>query len=125
MLFRSAERLYSEGAQFAEGWNFGPNDEDARPVRWIVERLAEMREDVKWQCDEAEQPHEANYLKLDSSKAKNRLGWLPRWRLQMALAMTLEWHQAWRAGVDMRSVTLAQIAAYQAMNGQQAMGGQT
>ncbi len=113
-----AERLHSEGGQFAEGWNFGPNDEDARPVRWIVERLAEMRGDVKWQCDEAVQPHEANYLKLDSSKAKSRLGWQPRWRLQAALGMTLEWHQAWRAGSDMRSVTLAQIAAYQAMGGQ-------
>jgi CDP-glucose 4,6-dehydratase len=113
-----AERLCSEGRQFAEGWNFGPDDEDARPVRWIVERLAEMRKDVKWQCDEAVQPHEANYLKLDSSKAKNRLGWQPRWRLQAALGKTLEWHREWRAGSDMRSVTLAQISAYQAMAGQ-------
>lgn len=108
-----AEHLHSVGDKFAEGWNFGPNDEDARPVRWIVEWLAEMRKDVKWQCDETIQPHEANYLKLDSSKARNRLGWQPRWRLQTALGMTLEWHQAWRAGSDMRAVTLAQIVEYQ------------
>lgn len=109
-----AERLYTEGLQFAEAWNFGPGDEDARPVRWIVERVAEMRQDVKWQCDETPQPHEAHYLKLDSSKAKSRLDWQARWRLQTALQKTLEWHQAWRHGEDMRALTLLQIAQYQA-----------
>lgn len=109
-----AERLYTEGLPFAEAWNFGPGDEDARPVRWIVERLAEMRQDVKWQCDETLQPHEAHYLKLDSSKAKSRLDWQARWRLQAALQKTLEWHQAWRHGEDMHALTLSQIAQYQA-----------
>lgn len=108
-----AERLYTDGMSFAEGWNFGPSDEDAQPVRWIVERLAEIRKDVKWQCDERPQPHEANYLKLDNSKAHNQLGWHPRWRLWDALKKTMEWHEAWRKEEDMRSVTLAQIAAYQ------------
>ena len=108
-----AEQLYSDGASFAEAWNFGPADEDARPVKWIVERMAEMRKDVKWQCDETPQPHEANYLKLDSSKAHRLLNWQPRWRLQTALQKTLEWHGAWRKDEDMRAVTLAQIAAYQ------------
>ena len=107
-----AERLYADGQTFAEGWNFGPSDEDARPVRWIVERMAEMREDVRWQCDETPQPHEANYLKLDSSKAHGRLGWQPRWRLKTALQKTLDWHKAWRNGEDMRQVTLAQVAGY-------------
>ncbi len=107
-----AEQLYSGGASFAEAWNFGPADEDARPVRWIVERMAEMRKDITWQCDEAPQPHEANYLKLDSSKACKQLNWHPRWSLQTALQKTLAWHEAWRKSEDMRSVTLAQIAAY-------------
>ena len=108
-----AERLYTEGMSFAEGWNFGPTDEDARPVRWVVERMAEMREDVSWECDETSQPHEANYLKLDSSKAHLRLGWQPRWRLQTALQKTLTWHEAWRTKQDMRAVTLAQMTEYQ------------
>lgn len=108
-----AEQLYTGAAGFAEAWNFGPADEDARPVRWIVERMAEMRKNVKWQCDEAPQPHEAHYLKLDSSKAHNRLNWQPRWRLQTALQKTLAWHEAWRKAEDMRAVTLAQIAGYQ------------
>jgi len=108
-----AEKLYTNGMQFAEGWNFGPADEDAKPVRWIVERLAEMRNDVKWQCDEHPQPHEANYLKLDSSKAHSQLSWQPKWKLQTALQNTLEWHEAWRNAEKMRSVSLRQIAEYQ------------
>ena len=110
-----AERLYTDGEVFAEAWNFGPADEDARSVQWIVERLAEMRKDVNWQCNEAPQPHEAHYLKLDSSKAHNQLGWQPCWRLQAALHKTLEWHEAWRKAEDMRSVTMAQIAGYQSL----------
>lgn len=111
---RLAESLFMAGETFAEGWNFGPNDEDARPVRWIVERLAQMHPGVNWECDETPQPHEAHYLKLDSSKAKSRLGWQARWRLPTALQKTLEWHQAWRNGEDMQAVTLSQIAQYQA-----------
>ena len=109
-----AEHLHAEGMSFAEAWNFGPRDEDARPVSWLVEHLAEIRSDVKWLCDETPQPHEANFLKLDSSKAKQRLDWQARWRLPTALQMTVDWHQSWREGNEMRAITLAQIAQYQA-----------
>ena len=108
-----AEQLYSNGASFAEGWNFGPSDDDSRTVSWIVERMAEMRKDINWQCDEAPHLHEANLLILDSSKARRKLNWQPLWRLQMALQKTLEWHEAWRNAEDMRAVSLAQINDYQ------------
>lgn len=108
-----AERLYLEGEKVAESWNFGPADEDAYPVSWIVERLAKQRNDVKWECDNVPQPHEAHYLKLDSSKARTQLGWRPRWQLDTALTKTLEWHAGWRRGKDMRALALAQIADYQ------------
>jgi CDP-glucose 4,6-dehydratase len=114
-----AERLCVEGKNFAEAWNFGPLDDDARSVHWIIKRMAEMRNDVKWQPDKALQPHEANYLKLDSSKARNRLQWQPRWRLQTALQKTLAWHEAWRKAEDMRSVSLDQIAEYDDTGDQQ------
>jgi len=68
-----------------------------------------------WECDPRPQPHEAHYLKLDSSKARVRLGWEPRWRLETALKKTIEWHSDWRLGKDMRSVSLAQIAEYAAL----------
>ena len=108
-----AQKLY-EKHDHAEGWNFGPHDDDARPVQWIVEKLVEMRPGASWQCDQSLQPHEAHYLKLDSSKARSRLGWQPRWDLYTALRRTLEWHESWRRGGDMQSITLAQLADYQA-----------
>ena len=107
-----AEALVTSGAQAAEAWNFGPVDDDARPVGWILDHLAASVPELRWQCDSASQPHEANYLKLDSSKARAHLGWAPRWRLDKALDMTVAWHRAWRQGGNMRALSLAQIAEY-------------
>ncbi len=109
-----AERLYTHGPGFAEAWNFGPEDADARTVQWIVEFLCRQTPGATWQCDTAPLPHEAHSLKLDSSKAKARLGWRPRWPLQTALGHTREWHQAWRASADMAGLSLQQIQEYEA-----------
>ena len=109
-----AQVLYEQGDSFAEAWNFGPEDGDARPVTWIVETLCNEVHDASWQCDESPQPHEAHILKLDSSKAKNKLGWRPRWSLQTALSKTLYWHKAWREGKDMSAVSRVQIHQYEA-----------
>jgi len=107
-----AEKLYEQGEAFAQAWNFGPNDEDAKPVSWIVERLCEQIPGSKWQTEKTKQPHEAGLLKLDSSKAKTKLGWTPRWNLEAALSKTVEWHQAWRNQEDMAAITSSQIQAY-------------
>lgn len=108
-----AEKLCSEDRAYAEAWNFGPNDNDTRPVRWIVEHLCQQVPDASWQCDMAQHLHEANTLKLDSSKAKSRLGWQPRWNLETALSRTLSWHQAWKKGAEMASFSLEQARAYE------------
>jgi CDP-glucose 4,6-dehydratase len=108
-----AERLYTEGISFAEAWNFGPFEEDARPVSWIIERIGATIPGFSWAFDKGSQPHEANFLKLDSSKARSRLGWRPQWRLEKALDEIIAWHEAWQRGEDMLEVTLAQIAAYE------------
>jgi CDP-glucose 4,6-dehydratase len=108
-----AQKLYEGGAAYAEGWNFGPNDEDAKPVQWIVERLTQQWGDgASWKLDQAEHPHEAHYLKLDCSKAKMRLDWQPRWSLAQALENIIVWHKANLRGDDMREFSLGQIAAY-------------
>ena len=112
-----AERLYTDGQACAEGWNFGPQDDDARPVQWIVEHLvSNWGNGATWQLDGGAHPHEANYLKLDISKAKARLGWQPRWGLGTALQATTDWHQKWLTGTDMKAVTLEQINQYQLSN---------
>lgn len=110
-----AEKLYTEGSAFAEAWNFGPGDSDARTVGWIVEYLCSQIPNASWECDDAPQPHEANLLKLDISKAKARLGWHPGWNLQAALDRTLEWHQALKNGVDMAGFSRGQIHEYEAI----------
>jgi len=111
---RLAEGLLTDGCSYAEAWNFGPADEDALSVRWIVERLVAASPGATWECEQEPQPHEALYLKLDSSKSRARLGWKPRWRLETALDKTIEWYSDWRQGKDMREVSLAQIAEYMA-----------
>lgn len=108
-----AQKLYEEGAAYADGWNFGPNDEDAKPVQWIVEKLTQSwGEGASWMLDAGEHPHEAHYLKLDCSKAKSRLDWHPKWHLEHTLGAIIEWHRAHRDGKDMRALSLKQIQQY-------------
>jgi CDP-glucose 4,6-dehydratase len=112
-----AEKLFAEGADYASAWNFGPADDDAKPVQWIVEQLAEQwkkqgQNPVRWKIDSAPQPHEAHYLKLDCSKSRALLGWQPRWKLETALERIVQWQRAWIDGQDMRDFTLRQIAAF-------------
>lgn len=108
-----AERLYRDGAVYGEGWNFGANDEDAKPVQWIVEKLTQAWGDgACWILDGGRHPHEAHYLKLDCSKAKSRLGWQPRWDLDRTLSAIVDWHRAYLRREDMRGLTMHQIAEY-------------
>lgn len=107
-----AEKLFTIGEDFAEAWNFGPAEEDTQPVQWLVESLCQRFPGARWQCDPTPHPHEAATLKLDSAKARARLGWRPRWRLQRALQATLDWHLAWKEGRDMTEFTLCQINDY-------------
>ena len=110
-----AERLFDTGQTFAEGWNFGPNEEDARSVQWVVEQLAATwGEDASWQLDDAQHPHEANYLKLDISKAKSLLCWKPQWNIMQALEKIVVWHRTWNEGGDVKRACLNQIEEYQA-----------
>ena len=111
-----AEHLYEHGPVFAEGWNFGPDDEDATPVSSIVDQMAAMwGKGAAWQIDASEHPHEATYLKLDTSKARRRLNWHPMLNLKKALQLTVDWSQARASGADMQHITLAQIRLYQSM----------
>lgn len=109
-----AEKLYTEGKSYAEAWNFGPRDEDVQPVEWILNHMTEhWGEGASWQLDTNPQPHEAQLLKLDISKAAARLKWRPRWSLAHTLDSIVDWQQAWLQGEDMHQKTLEQIYHYQ------------
>jgi CDP-glucose 4,6-dehydratase len=108
-----AEKLFTQGQPYAEGWNFGPDDKDAWPVSWIVENLCDAwGSSASWAMQPGVHPHEAGYLKLDISKARQLLNWSPRWPLDRALIQITDWHQAWLSGQDMRSKCLQQIKSY-------------
>ena len=109
-----AESLYLHGQLDAEAWNFGPNDEDARPVKWIVEHLCDRWDSgSSWSIQPGHHFHEASFLKLDISKAGRRLQWRPRWSLEVALKNIIEWQKAFLKGQEMREVCQAQIDQYQ------------
>jgi CDP-glucose 4,6-dehydratase len=108
-----AERLWDDRT-WGGGWNFGPDEADERPVRAVVERIAELwGEGLAWVQDERKQPHETDVLRLDSSRARERLGWVPRWDLEQALESVVAWYRAYQAGEDMRVVVLDQIRAFE------------
>lgn len=108
-----AERLYTDGPAFAGGFNFGPADADAKPVRWMVEKLAELwGGGANWSQDTGKHPHEAGFLKLDSSKAHALLGWEPRLRVDTALKWVVEWYKHRAQGGDVRAKSIEQIRAY-------------
>lgn len=110
-----AQSLYEQGPACAEAWNFGPGDDDARPVEWIVRSLCEQWGHTPgYTIDKGPHPHEANYLKLDCSKARTSLGWWPHWGLDDALTAIIEWTAAYRNNKDIRQISLEQISRFEA-----------
>ena len=111
-----AERLAGpDGQRYADGWNFGPADDDCKPVSYIVDRLASGWPKVaSWYRSKGQHPHETHSLKVDASKARTRLGWRPRLDLDTALDWTLEWYAAADEGVDAGALCREQIARYAA-----------
>jgi CDP-glucose 4,6-dehydratase len=112
-----AERLATDGSSYASGWNFGPADDDARPVGWIADELSRLwGGNARWAHDSASHPKEAHALKLDVSKAKAGLGWYPALPLDQALRWIVDWYQAFHEGTDLRQITETQIAAYEELS---------
>jgi CDP-glucose 4,6-dehydratase len=111
---RLAGRADREG--FAEGWNFGPADEDAWTVYTVVERLAELwGGNVGWRTSTSPQPPEASFLKVDASKARALLGWRPRLGIEQALEWTVKWYRRHAEGASARKLCQEQIARYECM----------
>jgi len=108
-----AQKLYEDGPKYAESWNFGPNDDDAKPVEWIVKKMcAGWGEGASYEIDKGEHPHEAHYLKLDCSKVKAEIGWYPKWNLDKAIDSIIEWTRAYKENKDLRAKCQEQIQEY-------------
>ncbi|QYN03168.1 CDP-glucose 4,6-dehydratase [Pseudomonas protegens] len=104
--------LYEQGPAFNGAWNFGPGEADMCSVGEVVELLAHRWPESPGLRVEPSDLHEAGLLRLDSSRARQHLAWQPRWSLRQCLEHTLDWHLAWRAGEDMRAISLDQLNIY-------------
>ena len=109
-----AEKLWLSGSEFSEGWNFGPQEDDEKPVKWIIEKLTEQwSKDIRWDVDNGINPHEENYLRLNCDKANSRLGWMPKLNLEQGLDWTIQWYKQYEQNKDMREITERQIEEFQ------------
>jgi CDP-glucose 4,6-dehydratase len=121
-----AERLCERGQEFAEGWNFGPTEDDAKPVRWIVDRMAQSwGPEARCEIDGATHPHEAYALRLDTSKARTRLGWRPRLGIGAALEQVANWYKRQTTGEDAEQLCREQIEPYCNIEGRLTSEGDT
>jgi len=109
-----AQKMYRDQNKYAEGWNFGPNEQDVKSVDWILNKMIAKWPNSSWELDSSSNPHEANFLQLDISKAESKLGWKPIWELSHTLEKIIDWHQAWINKEDMQTVCLSEIKAYMA-----------
>ena len=108
-----AEKLYEQDSTFTSAWNFGPRDEDNRAVQEVIDLLiSNWGNSATWRKDSSEQPHEANLLKLDCTKARSKLGWVPKWNLETAIKRIVEWEKAFKENGNMQEVSLEQINQY-------------
>jgi CDP-glucose 4,6-dehydratase len=108
-----AQALYQDGIAFNGAWNFGPRDEDVRSVQYVVDLvIKDWGGDASWHQDPSGNPHEAHLLKLDCSKARQLLNWVPQWNLEHAIMQVTKWHKAYRQQLNMRDFSLQQINSY-------------
>lgn len=107
------EKLFNGEKDFAESWNFGPSEDDSKSVGFILDDIEKLwDETVNWKIADGHHPHEANLLKLDSSKAKNKLGWNPKLSLNEALKITIDWYKEFKNKSDLMEITKKQIEFY-------------
>ena len=104
-----AQKLYDDHKIYSEGWNFGPNEKDIRPVNWILDKMISYWPNASWSLDDNVNPHEASFLKLNISKASELIGWTPTWDLQTTLGHIIRWHKLWLGDADMQKVCIAEI----------------
>ena len=107
-----AEKLVTEGNNYAGAWNFGPEEKSSKEVSWVADYFVKKIPNLQWYNDEKIYPHEANLLLLNSSKAMTSLNWKPQWSLEVALDKIIEWHLAWKEKKLMSDLSISQIKSY-------------
>jgi CDP-glucose 4,6-dehydratase len=109
-----AESLCASPGEFSEGWNFGPKEKDAKSVLEIINAFYKFwGNDAGYEIKKnPNAPHEANYLRLDSSEARKKLLWRPRWNSVTAVKKTVEWYKVYQEKGNLSKITSRQIESY-------------
>ena len=104
------EKMWNNGRNFSESWNFGPEESECESVEWILKKISDECDDkFSWEYDIENNPHEAKILKLDCTKAKKRLGWNTKLNTDEAIKWTINWYQEYFKRSDMKACTENQI----------------
>ena len=107
-----AEKLWENGPNFSEAWNFGPTY-DAKPVSWILEKFTQYwGEKLTWEQSTNDFKYESSYLELDSTKAQEQLGWYSKLNLEKTVMLTVSWYRDLYEGKNMKDVTNNQISNF-------------
>ncbi|MBC8502039.1 MAG: CDP-glucose 4,6-dehydratase [Nitrosopumilus sp.] len=111
-----AEKMWNNGQEFSQGWNFGPTQNEEKPVKWIIEYIKKhIDKKMNLEIDTSIQPHEEKYLRLDCSKAVSELGWESKMNLEKTLLWTLNWYTEFMKGNNMKEFTEKQIDEFMAV----------
>jgi CDP-glucose 4,6-dehydratase len=109
-----AKQLYESSPSFMQAWNFGPNEDQDKTVSWLTDTVIKYwGSEIKWIQNTSGLKHETNFLRLNSTKAKQSMGWKSQWNIETALAKTVEWYQSYFKEENMKNITLAQIDEFQ------------
>ena len=107
-----AEKLVHHRHEFAQAWNFGPSNQGEKSVSWIADYFAQNWSGFSWRTDGEQQPHEATILKLDCTKAQEKLAWSPNWSIEQTLEQIDKWYKGFDNHYNMQQVCLEQIALF-------------
>ena len=89
-----AQKLNENVNKYSTSFNFGPKNEDIKPVKWLVENMSNKWTGSKWSIDRSNNPHEEKYLSLNINKSRELLGWEPLWNLDKTISCIMEWHDS-------------------------------
>jgi len=111
-----AEKMWNNGQEFSQGWNFGPTQDEEKPVKWIIEYIKNhIDKKMNLEMDMSIQPHEEKYLRLDCSKVISKLGWRSKMNLEKTMSWTLNWYTEYMKGNNMEEFTEKQIDEFMAV----------
>lgn len=108
------QKLLEEGKKFAEGFNFGPNEDSVLKVAEVAQKVCEYYGKGEVTVQKKDNLHEANLLLLNIEKAEKILGWTPTYTAPEAVKKSVEWYKHfYTKDTDMYQFTIKQIKNYE------------